>query len=156
MNYYAKNLLQFTIVQLELLGDGSLHRSEAAELVALGIRYHSTAIVGRPMTGADRKRFSLVAGRLERAGLIVRIRALDGRSTHYQLTADGIDAGVAAVRCDGTEPDHAALARGVDLVRASWNLSPYAMEGSNNDRSTKKKKRNTPRPGVGKRRHLAA
>lgn len=146
--------MQHAIVQLELLGAGELHHSEAAETVALGIRYHSTAIVGRALTGADRKRFSLVAGRLERAGLIRRIRALDGRSTHVQLTADGIDVGVAAVRLDGAEPDHAHLARGVELIRESWNLSPHAMEGTNeHSKKTTKPRHN---PGPRRRERLAA
>jgi len=135
MRRYEKLILIHAVVMLELLGDGNLQPAEAGEIVELGITYRPSRMADRSLSGAERKRYSTVADRMERARLIRRVRSLDCRTTHYQLTDDGLAAALSAIKSEGSEPDSVALNKGIALVAESWQLehTTTSKEGLKNE-----------------------
>jgi len=133
MRRYEKLILIHAVVTVELAGSGDLQPAEAGELIELGVTYRPSRMADRALSGAERKRYSTVADRMERARLIRRIRSMDCRTTHYQLTNDGLAAALAAIKSEGSEPDSDALNRGLALVAESWQLEhTNSKEGTEN------------------------
>jgi len=139
MRRYEKLILIHAVVMLELLGSGDLQPADAGEIVELGITYRPSRMADRSLSGAERKRYSTVADRMERAKLIKRVRSLDCRLTHFQLTDDGLTAALSAIKSEGSAPDSDALNLGLSLVAESWNLEhTNSTEGTTDEISNTK------------------
>ena len=106
------------LAAIETLGAGEHSEAIAGEIIDWGVPYRPSRWRGRQLSCAARKRYSVVAARMERAGLIKRIAALGGRVTHFTLQPAGIARAIAVARGQGAELDEGAIHEGAKL--AGW------------------------------------
>lgn len=114
-SFYERDILLESLAAIEALGAGELSGPMAAELRQLGHPYRPAQWRGAILSPAERTRYSLTAAKLEAAGMIRRVAAMAGRTTHIALTAAGVKRAIEIARADGGSPDREAIDRGIEL-----------------------------------------